>query len=271
MPSNVVLRVEPSYEDLTVVLPTLNEAGNISGLIVELQRQLPGCAVIVVDDNSTDGTPDIVGRMAQDDPCLSLIARTQKACLTESIAAGIRAAQTAYVAWMDADFSHPPAVLKQLYLQAQESGCSVATRFARREDGSDKKKRVMAKQNDTLLASVLSGTLNFFIHRLLRLRITDYTSGFIVCRRDLLVSHKLVGDYGEYFIELVYFLERSGVEIGEVFYHSPSRKSGESKTGATISKLVRRGVKYLWLVLRMLLPKRVFGRVSLAVKSRRQN
>jgi hypothetical protein len=85
------------------------------------------------------------------------------------------------------------------------------------------------------------------------LKITDYTSGFIVCRRDVLANHVLTGDYGEYFIELVFYLTRRGVDMREVYYESPPRLSGESKTGAKLVPLMRRGVKYLWLVGRLML------------------
>jgi len=95
--------------------------------------------------------------------------------------------------------------------------------------------------------------LNFSVNRVLQLKITDYTSGFIVCRRDLLENHVLTGDYGEYFIELVFYLTRRGVDMREVYYESPPRLSGESKTGASLVPLMRRGVKYLWLVGRLML------------------
>ncbi|HEX7450828.1 MAG TPA: hypothetical protein VF294_01005, partial [Polyangiaceae bacterium] len=77
-------------------------------------------------------------------------------------------------------------------------------------------------------------------------------SGFIVCRRQLLVGHSLTGDYGEYFIELMYYLTRRGVDLKEVYYESPPRKAGESKTGSSLVPLMRRGVKYLWLVSRLM-------------------
>ena len=104
-----------------------------------------------------------------------------------------------------------------------------------------------------MLAAALSGVLNFSVSHLLRLKITDYTSGFIVCRKDLLRDHPLQGDYGEYFIELMYYLTRRGVDLREVYYESPPRQWGESKTGASHLLLIRRGVKYLWLVSRLIL------------------
>lgn len=239
---------EQQFSDLTVILPTLNEAGNIESLVLELQRVMPGCQVVVVDDNSSDGTPDLVRHLAEQDTSLRLIARRVKPCLTDSIQAGIQVADTMYVAWMDADHSHPPEVMRKLYELAQVSGCCIATRYATASDSfSDRLPK------GEVLAAALSAVLNLSVNRILRLQITDYTSGFIVCRRALLVDHPLTGDYGEYFIELMVYLTRRGVQLREVYYESPPRRSGESKTGSSLIPLMRRGVKYLWLVGRLIL------------------
>ncbi|MGC4087321.1 MAG: glycosyltransferase [Polyangiaceae bacterium] len=239
---------EQSFSDLTIVLPTLNEAGNIESLANRLLEVLPGSRVIVVDDNSSDGTPDVVSKLAAQNPQVSLIARTVTPCLTDSIQAGIAAATTDYVAWCDADHSHPPEVMRQLYDVAKVSGCCIATRYA--ESVESFRDRLPKGE---MLAAALSGVLNFSVSHLLRLKITDYTSGFIVCRRSLLAEHALQGDYGEYFIELMYYLTRRGVDLREVHYESPPRQWGESKTGASHLLLIRRGVKYLWLVTRLIL------------------
>src|SRR5450432_74001 len=105
---------EQTSTDLTVILPTLNEVGNLETLIGELGRVLPGCQVIVVDDNSNDGTPELARRIAAANPSVRLIARQVTPCLTDSIQAGVDATSTDYVAWLDADHSHPPAVLRKL-------------------------------------------------------------------------------------------------------------------------------------------------------------
>ena len=236
------------FADLTVILPTLNEVGNLESLIDELGRELPGCQVIVVDDNSSDGTPDLVRKIADRNTAVRLIERHVTPCLTDSIQAGIAAASTPYIAWMDADHSHPPKVMRKLCEVARISGCCIGTRYA---DASDS--FTMRLPKGEMLAAGLSAVLNFSVNRILQLKITDYTSGFIVCRRDLLENHVLTGDYGEYFIELVFYLTRRGVDMREVYYESPPRLSGESKTGASIVPLMRRGVKYLWLVGRLML------------------
>ncbi len=239
---------ERTFSDLTVILPTLNEAGNLELLISEIGRVTPGSRVIVVDDNSEDGTPDVVRKIIATNSSVLLIERHVKPCLTDSIQIGIRAATTDYIAWLDADHSHPPEVLLKLYDTAQDSGCCIATRYAKAEDSfADRLPK------GEVLAAGLSAVLNFSVNRVLRLKISDYTSGFIVCRRALLVGHELRGDYGEYFIELMYYLTRKGVDLREVYYESPPRVSGESKTGSSLIPLMRRGVKYLWLVSRLIL------------------
>lgn len=244
---------------LTVVLPTLNEAGNIGPLTTAIWAAVPEARVIVSDDGSTDGTREHVAGLARAGLPIALIERTGRPCLTASIQDGIDFAETEWVAWMDADLSHPPALLPRLLSLAEVTGAAIATRFA--EGG--KQKTTDGGTSDSFLAAVLSGMLNFLVHRLLRLSVTDYTSGYIVLRRDLLRRHRLVGDYGEYFIELVYWLSREGTRIGELAYESPPRTWGESKTGPNLWRLVRRGVRYLWLTFRLLLPNSVFGALSL--------
>jgi dolichol-phosphate mannosyltransferase len=236
------------YSDLTVILPTLNEVGNLESLIEGLGREMLGCQVLVVDDNSSDGTPDLVRDIASRNSSVRLIARRVAPCLTDSIQVGIDAAETTYVGWMDADHSHPPAVMRKLFDEALVAGCCIGTRY---RDAADS--FTMRLPKGEMLAAGLSAVLNFSVNRVLNLDITDYTSGFIVCRRDLIRNHKLTGDYGEYFIELVHFLTLSGVDVQEVYYESPPRLSGESKTGASLVPLMRRGVKYLWLVGRLML------------------
>ena len=232
---------------LTVILPTLNEAGNVEVLARRIWESVPGSQVIVSDDNSTDGTREIVRRMEQEGLPIRLHARTGKPCLTDSIWEGIVAAKTEYVAWMDADLSHPPEYLPKLFAEAQRTGCSIATRFVK---GAERKK-ASRDTPDSAFAVLLSVVMNFLVRKWLRLSITDYTSGFIVVRRDLIKHHRLVGDYGEYFIELMYFLSRQGVKITEIPYISPARVWGESKTGASLGLLFRRGLKYLFLIPRI--------------------
>lgn len=245
------------FDDLTVVLPTLNEAGNITRLIHALNNTLPRVKMIVVDDDSKDGTPALVKELMTEIDHLSLIEnREKKPCLTKSIMKGVRSSTTDFVAWMDADLSHPPEVLKELYLVSKnENCCCIASRYLK--NSTPVNGHTSNIQNDSLLSHFLSKILNFAILKILKLRVSDYTSGFIVLERKLLAHHRFIGDYGEYFIEILSFLERSGITIREIPYTSPPRTSGISKTGTNIFKLVRRGNKYLWMVTRLIFRLRI--------------
>lgn len=241
-----------SFDDLTVVLPTLNEAGNITKLILTLNAALPHIRIIVVDDDSSDGTADLVKKLMLEHDNLFLIENKEKnPCLTKSIMKGVNSSETEYIAWMDADLSHPPEVLKELYMVSKnENCCCIASRYLKNSQPVNG--HLSNIQNDSLLSHFLSKILNFAIHKILKLRVSDYTSGFIVVKRKFLADHRFIGDYGEYFIEILCFLERSGIMIKEVPYTSPPRTSGISKTGTNIFKLVRRGMKYLWMVTRLI-------------------
>ena len=199
------LKMPLPFEDLTVILPTLNEAGNIKSLIETLQTVLPNASILVIDDNSTDGTPDIVRDMEVESQFIGLIERNREPCLTDSIEQGIKEAKTEYVAWMDADFSHPPFVLEKLFETAVIHGCCKATRFvASRPGGWSKKESASHFSSPSFLTTVF----NFSVRRVLGLKITDCTGGFIACRKELLFGHRLVGDHGEYLIELMLFLHQ---------------------------------------------------------------
>ena len=230
--------------ELTVILPTLNEAGNLRRLVSGIWSSVPDADIIVVDDGSTDGTPAVAAELMAESPRLRLRARTGRPCLKASIAEGIAAAATPYVAWMDADLSHPPELLPELLSGARASGCAVATRYA---GGGDAGRGLPRSHADLVL--VLSRYLSSRTRAWLHLPVTDCTSGFIVCRRDLIADHELVGDYGEYFIELMWFLSRRSIDIVDVPFVSPPRTWGESKTGASLPLIFKRGSRYLWLAL----------------------
>ena len=106
----------PPPPSVSVVLPTYNEAGNILDLIDAIERALATnlLEIIVVDDNSPDGTWRLVGERAAKDAKVRLLHRTSERGLTTAIQAGIRQARGDVVCWMDCDFSHPPGTLPRL-------------------------------------------------------------------------------------------------------------------------------------------------------------
>ncbi|MBC7222873.1 MAG: polyprenol monophosphomannose synthase [Anaerolineae bacterium] len=227
---------------VSVVLPTYNERDNIVPLIqaILLHAQHP-TEVWVVDDDSPDGTWQVVQEMAARDPRVHLLRRVGERGLTSAIAAGIAASQGDVVVWMDCDFSMPPEVVPQLAAALDEADVAVGSRYVR--GGRDVGHSGMAR--------AFSWGINLFASLLLGWGVRDYTSGFIAARREVLTRIPLRGDYGEYCIDLLYRAQKAGYRVVEIPYTCVERASGESKTGANVLDYLRRGWKYIWTVLRL--------------------
>ena len=214
----------PTPLSLTTILPTYNERENIPILIEGILRHVqPPVQVLVVDDNSPDGTWQVVEEIAGREPRVRLLRRTTERGLTSAIWAGIQAADTDAVSWMDCDLAMPPEVIPQL-LARLGAGADIAIGSRYVPGGSD--------VGHSLMARAFSVTINLFASLLLGWRVRDYTSGFIAARRACLRRRiTLRGDYGEYCIDLLARAQRLGMRVEEVPYACGARFSGESKTG----------------------------------------
>ncbi|MBI4065019.1 glycosyltransferase [Candidatus Gottesmanbacteria bacterium] len=214
---------------LTVIIPTYNEAENIVPLLREIQKYIPAFStILVVDDNSPDGT----ARLVKTNTHVKLLVRTGNRGLTNSLRDGISATKSDIVAWMDCDFSHPPEVLPKL-LSGVQHGADIVLATRIHNHG-------------------LSLLLNRLSMLLFGTSITDYTTGFLAARREVLSHIPLRGNYGEYCIDLLVRAQRKGYRIEEIPYASPPRRYGQSKTAPNISTLIRHGYGYIETVLRLL-------------------
>jgi dolichol-phosphate mannosyltransferase len=242
--------VSVGIEGVSVVMPTLNEAGNIADLIRATVGVLSAAGVerieiVVADDDSADGTWEIAQGVRCPEAEVRVLRRTHDHGLTPSIRDGIAAASQDVIVWLDCDFSHPPEKIPQmLYMIGQGFDVAVNSRYVV-GGGEDR----AGKGGLTQLA--LSFALNWSVRFLLDPAFSDYTSGFVAVRRPVLAALPLRGDYGEYFVDFVYRALRARYRVCELPYQAPPRRSGESKTGQTLSEYLWRGRKYLLTVLRL--------------------
>lgn len=228
--------------ELSIILPTYNESENILLLLDELERhlQLPYEA-IVVDDNSPDGTWRLVADYARGHPQVVLVHRTLERGLTSAINAGIDRARGRLLMWMDVDLSMPPARIPDL-LAAIGQGADVAVGSRYVQGGGDARAVTPLLTIQLFLSKVLSILGGWF----LRCSFRDWSSGFIVLKREMLEGYRLSGDYGEYFIHLIcYLIKRRGARVVEVPYVLTPRERGESKTATNLWGFFQRGKKYL--------------------------
>ncbi|MDQ3249876.1 MAG: polyprenol monophosphomannose synthase [Chloroflexota bacterium] len=237
----------PPNPFVCTVLPTYNERDNIGSLITGvLDSAITPHLVIVVDDNSPDGTGAVVEEMAAryNQPDLLrvvLIRRISEKGLTSAIQRGIDEAIHTHhadiVTWMDCDLSMPPQDIPKLIhaIIADDADVAVGSRWT--AGGADVAHGRMAR--------TLSWTLNRFARLLLGGPVRDYTSGFIAARVPVLQAIRLHGDYGEYCIDLLARAVRQGYHIQEVPYICVPRTAGASKTGANLWDYLVKGRKYV--------------------------
>jgi dolichol-phosphate mannosyltransferase len=234
----------------SLVLPTYDERENIVRLIEVLLKTIPvPMEIIVVDDNSPDGTSQAVRDFIQAHPEARVRVETRMSDrgLTNSIRRGIELATGDTVGWMDCDFSHPAGTMAELVLKVEEGyDMAIASRFIA---GGDYKRGLgFFGADESALAVLLSRLINWFIRMSLYPGFHDYTSGFIAVRTDIVRTLDLRGDYGEYFIDFIYRAIKTGYSFKEVPFISPPRTYGVSKTGTTFRQLFRRGKKYVHVV-----------------------
>lgn len=231
--------------ELTLILPTLNERPNIVSVIGDVFDVLPAIgAIIVTDDNSTDGTrdeirstfaPQIAGGQ------LRVIHRTSDYGLTQSLSGALAQVRTPLVGWMDCDGSMPAAKLPQL-LQSIGQGYEMAigSRFV----SGGEQKPIGRIGNDSFAEVLLSNLLNWALRNLLRLPTTDLTSGFIVTKTEIVNRMEFRGRHGEYFIFLMLQAACRKIKTVEIPYSCGPRRAGTSKTFGTPKALLLNCVRY---------------------------
>jgi dolichol-phosphate mannosyltransferase len=258
-------------DGLSVILPVLNERENLEFLVKEISEALSSLdiefEIIVSDDGSTDGTKSFIQTLASSDQRIMYIDRSKKcASLPDSIFDGIECASYELVAWMDADGSMPanllPPMLKEYVARSDRTETIVVgSRFVEGGGfkGSDgpgrtgllKTRNNLSKSNDSFIAVVLSRLLNRYLWLMLGKCCKDPASGFVLCRKNYVISQQLSGSYGDYCPRFIYQSFMAGIQIIEIPYVCLPRKFGESKTGVTMRQLISRGLPYVVLPFRL--------------------
>jgi dolichol-phosphate mannosyltransferase len=258
-------------QELSIVLPVINEKSNLEFLIPELLQICDQIGirseVIVVDDGSTDGTDLFIGSLSALD---SRVSRLDRSALPRSLPGslndGFEISKYPFVLWMDADGSMPADTLRAMVATFNEEDRKPATtvvgsRFV--EGGGFKgtnasgktslfeARRNLKATNDSFTAMVLSRMLNYYLYLALNRCCKDPASGFILTRRETVLQFKLEGSYGDYCPRFLFQLFKFGGQIIEVPYICIPRKYGESKTGANLYQLIKRGFPYAWMPLKI--------------------
>jgi len=219
------------HSKYTVILPTYNEVQNIPPMVEELLTRYPGVRVLVVDDDSYDGTPEAVRELMARHPGVDLLSRDpQDRGLTASLMDGIAAVTTEHFVAMDADFQHPPAVVEGIMRELAEGHVLVVG--TRNDIRAMSVSRRLASWGANFLAQAY-----LFVHR--QRRPHDLMSGFFggqtaVWREVILSKGARFERRGfKVLFDLMKFGPRD-VDIAEVRYDFGERAGGESKLNSRV-------------------------------------
>ena len=216
----------------TVIIPTFNEAENLPRLVSAIFSLPLELSILVVDDNSPDGTGRIADELAQANPGRAgALHRPGKLGLRTAYLAGFRAALDSgaeAVVQMDADFSHDPASLVDLQEMLETCEVVFGSRYV--SGGSvDERWPIWRKW--------LSAFGNFYARTILGLPMKDMTTGFRIWRRDALLGlplERIDANGYVFLVEMAYMAWCLGYRIGEVPIHFVERRAGKSKMSLRI-------------------------------------
>ena len=216
---------------ISIILSTYNEGYIIEETLRSIFANLNDVEVVIVDDHSTDGTPDIVKKF--NDPRIKLFSRQNRG-LASAFLLGLINTESNIIGWFD---SNMPKLFQKIPLMIRELENNDLVILSRYVPGG--------KDNRTNLRILSSKVINLICRLLLSNKIKDYTSSIFLMHRDVLKSGVPIAyGHGEFFIEFLYKIKRNGMKIYELPYIQPPDAEG-SKTASSILRFFTLGLGYL--------------------------
>lgn len=210
------------YTDLSIILPTYNESGNIVLLIRELLKQTENQSqIIVVDDNSPDKTFEVAKKAFSRNTNVHIYKRIQERGLATAILYGIKKSITKKVLVMDTDFNHDPKEILPMLELSQKHDLVIGSRYIS-SGGMENKVRQW-----------LSYAFNIYLRMLLGHGVKDNLSGFFIMDRKKILNFptdQIFYGFGDYFIRLIYTAYTKKMKITETPVFYKNRTYGVSKS-----------------------------------------
>jgi dolichol-phosphate mannosyltransferase len=237
----------PPTAKTSIVLPTYKERDNIVELVQAIHRYLEpdgfNYEVVIVDDNSPDGTADVVRAAFGTDPRVKLYVRAQERGLATALRYGAEHSEGEVLVFMDTDFNHDPAMIPQLVKFLEYYDVVIGSRFVMRGGMEDR------------VRYIFSFIYNLGLRFLFGTRVWDNLSGFFAIYRDKLLEldlDQIFYGYGDYFIRLLMVGWRRGWRMLEIPVFYRLRMHGHSKTQfLSIFTLYTSAILKLWFKLWM--------------------
>ena len=217
---------------ISIILSTYNEALVIEQTISEIFKYIKNVEIILVDDNSPDGTFEKVNQI--NNPNLKVFSKKTRG-LAAAFLLGLINSSGDVVGWIDSNMNLLAIKLPDMIDKLDNNDIVVLSRYVK--GGKDER---------TGLRILSSQTVNWLCRLILGKKIKDYTSGIFVMRRSVLNEVVPIGyGHGEFFIEFLYKAKQKGIKILEVPFTQPPDKEGTTKTSPNIFKFIYLGLFYV--------------------------
>ncbi len=214
-------------EMLSVVVPTFNEKGNVENLVRQIGDALNGIEYeIVFIDDSTDETPEVLQKLSEENSRVRYEHRTNETGLATAVIRGFRIAKGDYLACMDADLQHPPAILRPMYaaLRSGADFCIPSRMIPGGDDGGLNWYRKLVSGTARWIGKIALPCLR---------KISDPTSGLFMFRKECIEHADLRPVGWKIMIEVLAMSEYKSVI--EIPYAFQNRTSGESKLSSKVT------------------------------------
>ena len=216
---------------VSIILSTYNEALVIEDTINKIFKYLNNVEIILVDDNSPDGTFEKAKKI--NNPNLKVFLRKSRG-LASAFLLGLINSSSEVVGWLDSNMGVLAERLPEMLRQLEKNDIVILSRYV--DGGTDlrSKQRILSSQ-----------LINFFCRLILSNKIKDYTSGIFLMKRKVLLSAvPIATGHGEFFIEFIYKAHKAGNKIIELPFVHPPDIEGMSKTATSILRHCYLGFKY---------------------------
>ena len=225
---------------VSIILSTYNEELAIEKTINEIQKHIKNVEIIVVDDNSSDKTFDILSKYQSEH--LKIFSRKKTKGLASAFLLGLINSKGDVIGWVDSNMSSIVELFPEMINNLENNDVVLLSRFV---DGGNDERNIVRKFSSYLLNKITKFVL--------RSKINDLSSGIFVMKKEVLLDTlPIASGHGEFMIEFLYNAERKGNKIKELAYTQPIDEEGNSKSYPNMFKFSLLGFFYFVRVLQII-------------------
>ena len=229
--------------NVSIILSTFNEKLSIEFTISELIKYLPGVEIIVVDDNSPDGTLEVLKKINYEN--LKIFSRKKTKGLASAFLLGLINTSGDIIGWLDSNMGDTAKKFPEMLQNLKGADIVILSRYV--AEGKDERNKIRV---------VASYLLNKFSKLIFRSKINDLSSGIFLMKREVLNDVVPVAKgHGEFMMEFLYKAEKKGNKIIEIPYIQPIDIEGHSKSFPNIAKFLYLGFFYLVRIIQSIITK----------------